>query len=41
MADGLGEYSVLDKYAEPHPEVKYPRLPGYRPPPEENKYNAW
>ena len=23
------------------PEVKYPRDPGYRPPPEENPYNAW
>src|SRR3984893_13760793 len=23
------------------PRVKYPRTPGYRPAPEENKYNAW
>ena len=23
------------------PEVKYPREPGHRPPPEENPYNAW
>lgn len=23
------------------PEVKYPRTPGYEPPPEENKYGAW
>ena len=34
-------YDILNRYAEPKPEVKYARTPGYRPHPEENPYNAW
>ena len=37
----LGSYARLDELAEPVPAVKYPRTPGYRPPPEENPLGAW
>jgi len=41
MAGPIASYSRLDELAEPKLPVKYPRVPGYRPRPEENKYNAW
>lgn len=41
MAGFLQGYNRLDDLAEPTLPVKYPRTPGYRPPPEENPYNAW
>ncbi|MEE9299564.1 MAG: amidase [Alphaproteobacteria bacterium] len=34
-------YAHCDELAEPTLPVKYPRTSGYRPGPEENKYNAW
>jgi amidase len=34
-------YNVVDAMPDEVPRVKYPRTPGYRPAPEENKYNAW
>ena len=34
-------FNRLEDLAEPALPVKYPRTPGYRPPPEENPYNAW
>ena len=41
MAGSLASYARLDQLAEPKLPVSYPRAPGYRPAPEENKYNAW
>lgn len=37
----LDSYQRVAALPEPSPEVKYPRTPGYRPPPEENDLNAW
>ena len=41
MAGTIASYHRLDDLDEPKLPVKYPRSPGYRPPPEENPYNAW
>ena len=41
MAPVLGSYARLDQLVEPALPVRYPRLPGHRPPPEENRLNAW
>lgn len=41
MAGTIASYHRLDDLAEPKLPVKYPRSPGYRPPPEENSHNAW
>jgi amidase len=42
LMTGLKEsYDRLDVMVEPRPQVKYPRAPGYEPPPEENPYSAW
>ena len=41
MAGSIASYARLDELAEPKLPVKYPRDPGYRPPAEENSYNAW
>jgi amidase len=40
MTGSIASYARLDELAEPKLPVKYPRAPGYRPGPEENKYNA-
>lgn len=37
----LPSYWRCDELVEPKLPVKYPRTSGYRPPPEENPYNAW
>lgn len=37
----IGAYNVVDAMPDNLPEVKYPRTPGKRPSPEENKHNAW
>jgi amidase len=34
-------YNALDRMVDELPPVAYPRRPGRRPPPEENRYNAW
>ena len=34
-------YQHLDDVCDDPLPVKYPRTPGYKPPCEENKYNAW
>ncbi len=34
-------YNTLDRMADETPPVTYPRLPGRRPAPEENRYGAW
>ncbi|WP_420623973.1 amidase [Candidatus Poriferisodalis sp.] len=41
IAGAVPAYSRLRELPEVRPDVKYPRTPGYRPPPEENPYNAW
>ncbi len=41
MVGSMASYARLDELPEPKLPVKYPRTPGYRPPPQENPYNAW
>jgi amidase len=42
VMDGtLQSYDRLDQLAEPKLPVRYPRLPGYRPPAEENPLGGW
>jgi amidase len=41
MAGSIVSYNRLDQLPEPKLPVKYPRTPGYRPGPEENRFNAW
>ncbi len=41
MRPNVDAYNVLDQIPDNLPQVKYPRTPGYRPLPEENKHNAW
>jgi amidase len=42
LTDGvIASYRRLDELPEPKLEVRYPRTPGYRPGPEENRHNAW
>lgn len=41
MAGSVAAYDRLDQLPEPKLPVRYPRLPGYRPGPEENPFNAW
>jgi amidase len=41
LAAGVQAYNVVDQMPDELPEVRYPRLPGTRPAPEENKYSAW
>ena len=41
MAPNIEAYNVIDQLPDNLPAVKYKRGAGYRPSPEENKYNAW
>src|ERR1043166_1318160 len=41
MGPSVDAYNVVDELPDNLPEVKYPRSPGYRPLPQENKHNAW
>jgi amidase len=34
-------YNLVDRLPDELPPVAYPRLPGRRPPPEQNRYGAW
>jgi len=34
-------YGTLNKLVAPTLPVKYPRTPGYKPEPSDNKLNAW
>jgi len=34
-------YNAVDAMPDEVPAVRYPRTPGYRPGPEENRHNAW
>ena len=37
----LDGYNTVDSMSDELPEVRYPRLPGYRPEADENPHNAW
>ena len=41
MQPSVDAYNVVDRLPDNLPLVKYPRVPGYRPQPEENEHNAW
>jgi amidase len=41
MARTADSYARLDELPEQSLRSSYPRTPGYRPPTEENRYNAW
>lgn len=41
LQPSIEAYNVVDRLPDNLPRVKYPRTPGYRPAPEENKHNAW
>ena len=41
IAGSMPSHNRLDELAEPSLPVKYPRMPGHRPAPDENPYNAW
>jgi amidase len=41
MEGSLRRYDELDAMPDHLPSVEYPRTAGYRPPAEENPYNAW
>ena len=41
IAGSIDAYNVVDALPDNLPRVRYPRVPGYRPEGEENKYNAW
>src|SRR5260370_3317807 len=41
MKPSIDGYNVVDQLPDNLPPVKYPRTPGFRPQPEDNKHNAW
>ena len=41
IAGSIDAYNVVDGLPDNLPRVRYPRVPGYRPEGDENKYNAW
>jgi amidase len=41
MGPSFDAYDLVDALPDPHPPVKYPRTPGYRPQGAENRYGAW
>ena len=41
MKPSIDGYNVVDQLPDNLPPVKYPRTPGFRPLPEDNKHNAW
>jgi amidase len=41
MKPSIEGYNVVDSLPNNLPPVTYPRTPGHRPGPEENKHNAW
>ncbi|MBV8704242.1 MAG: amidase, partial [Acetobacteraceae bacterium] len=41
LAGGIEAYNAVDQMPDELPEVRYPRAPGRRPAPEENKFSAW
>jgi amidase len=41
LLPAIGGYNLLDRLPDELPPVRYPRLPGRRPAPEENRLGAW
>jgi amidase len=41
LTDAIAAYNAIDQMADELPPVAYPRTPGRRPSPDENRYNAW
>src|SRR5262249_16099500 len=41
LAPSIEAYNIIDQLPDEIPPVKYPRTPGTRPKPEENKHGAW
>jgi amidase len=41
LAPGIAAYNIVDRMPDEVPAVTYPRTPGYRPHPEENRHGAW
>ena len=41
LLPSFGAYNLLDRMPDELPPVSYPRLPGRRPAPEENRHGAW
>ncbi|MBV9777759.1 MAG: amidase, partial [Acetobacteraceae bacterium] len=41
LAGSVEAYNAVDQMPDELPEVRYPRAPGRRPAPEENKFGAW
>ena len=41
LLPSIDAYNLIDRLPDELPAVKYPRLPGRRPMPEENTHNAW
>jgi len=41
MRPSVAAYNVIDAMPDNLPLVKYPRTPGHRPLPEDNRHNAW
>ncbi len=41
LVPAIGAYNLLDRLPDELPPVSYPRLPGRRPMPEENRHGAW
>jgi amidase len=41
LLPAIGAYNLVDRLPDELPPVNYPRLPGRRPLPEENRYGAW
>ncbi len=41
LQPSIEAYNIVDRLPDNLPRVEYPRTPGYRPAPEENKHNAW
>ena len=41
LTGAFAAYNALDRMVDELPPVAYPRRPGRRPPPEENRYGAW
>ncbi len=41
LLPGFAAYNMVDQMPDEIPAVKYPRTPGRRPGPEENRYGAW
>jgi amidase len=41
LLPAIGAYNLVDRLPDELPPVTYPRLPGRRPSPEENRHGAW